>query len=842
MTRTLGRVALRHLVAHPTQTALALLGIALGVAAVVSIDLANDSARRAFEQASERVGGRATHHVVGGPSGVPDMLYRELRLRGVSRAAPVIESDVALPEHPGRSVRLLGVDPFAESEIRAALTVDTPADRPLAELLTRPRTGLLARGIAGSLGIRSGDEITIRVGARRDRVAILALLRDDAGIEDALVMDIAAAQEVLDAVGRLDRIDLLLPDGAAGTELVTRIAALAPPGVDVVPAGARAHALVEATRAFRVNLTAMSLLTLFVGLFLVYNTMLFSVIQRRTLLGTLRALGVTRTELLALVLGEALLLGVVATAIGLPLGIVLANAMLGLVTQTINDLYFVLAVRDLALSPWVLGKGAALGILGTVLAAVAPAVEAMSTAPRATLARAVIEHRARRAVPWLAAGGGALVATGAALMVGAGRDLIVSYAGLFAAFLGMALVVPAVAVLVMRLVERPLAGALGPTGRMAARGVVASLSRTGVAMSALAIAVAATVGVTVMIGSFRDTVAAWLATSLQADVYVSSPSLVGNRPDATLPPSLLARLRAAPGVAHAGTSRVARVNVDGARTALVTIDPPRAAARAFRFADGRADDAWAAFTAGDVFVSEPLAYRRGLGVGQRLRVRSDRGDVTLRVAAVVRDYGSSEGVILIARSAYDRLWDDRAISSIAIYAMPGLAPAELVRTLRLAAGGDEVLIRPSATIREASLAIFDRTFAVTGVLRLIVTVVAFVGVLAAVMALELDRGRELAVLRAQGVTPGEVWRLVTAQTGLLGLVAGLAAIPVGLALAALLVFVINRRAFGWTLDFALTAAPLAQALGLALAAAVLAGLYPAWRLSRRPLAAALREE
>jgi putative ABC transport system permease protein len=445
-------------------------------------------------------------------------------------------------------------------------------------------------------------------------------------------------------------------------------------------------------------------------------------------------------------------------------------------------------------------------------------------------------------VPWLALGGVALIAVGGGLIYVAGRALATSYAGLFAVFLGLALLVPGASIVLMRVVERPIAAALGPTGRLAARGVVGSLSRTGVAMSALAIAVAATVGVSVMVESFRDTVARWLTTSLQADLYVASPSLVGNRPDATLPPELVARLRSVAGVGAVGTSRVTRVEIDGAPVTLVAIDPPRAALRAFRFADGGADRAWQAFRDGQVFISEPFAYRRGRQAGDRLRVRSQGGLTDVAVAAVVRDYGSSEGLVLMSRATYDRLWEDRAISSMAVYAAPGADVDGLARALRTAAGDMDVVVRPSGRIREDSLAIFDRTFAVTSVLSVLVTAVAFVGVLSALMALELERAREVATLRAQGVTPGEVWRLVITQTGLLGLVSGLAAVPIGLALAWLLVFVINRRAFGWTLDFAVEPATLIQAVALAVGAALMAGLYPAWRLARSPLASALRHE
>jgi putative ABC transport system permease protein len=249
------------------------------------------------------------------------------------------------------------------------------------------------------------------------------------------------------------------------------------------------------------------------------------------------------------------------------------------------------------------------------------------------------------------------------------------------------------------------------------------------------------------------------------------------------------------------------------------------------------------FETGDVIVSEPLAYHRGLGAGSRLHLRTDRGERDFSVAGVIRDYGSTEGVVMMSRSTYDRFWDDRAVSALGLVAAPGSDVDALVGALRRAAGPDqEVLIRSNRALREASLEIFDRTFAVTIVLRLLATVVAFVGVLSALMALGFDRARELAVLRAQGFTPGQVWGLVTAQSGLMGVAAGILAIPVGITLSLILVFVINQRSFGWTLQLEVAPGVLAQGLGLAVMAALVASLAPARRIAGRPLPEALRDE
>ena len=230
-----------------------------------------------------------------------------------------------------------------------------------------------------------------------------------------------------------------------------------------------------------------------------------------------------------------------------------------------------------------------------------------------------------------------------------------------------------------------------------------------------------------------------------------------------------------------------------------------------------------------------------------MTLRTDRGEQALRVAGVFYDYGSTAGVVMIARSTYERLWDDRAVSGLALEAAPGAASgdtaARLVDALRArAAGGPDVLIRSNRSLREASLVIFDRTFAITAVLRLAIVGVAFIGVLSALMALQLERGREIAVLRALGCTPRQVWVMITTQTGLMGLLAGLFAVPVGIGLALVLIRVINRRSFGWTMPVEVSPVVLVEGLALALTAALLAGIVPARRMARASPADALRDE
>jgi len=350
---------------------------------------------------------------------------------------------------------------------------------------------------------------------------------------------------------------------------------------------------------------------------------------------------------------------------------------------------------------------------------------------------------------------------------------------------------------------------------------------------------AASVGI--MVTSFRQTVEDWLTGSLQSDVYVSLAAPVATGTEVTMDPALVERLRSAPGVAGLSTQRSVSVQGASGPTRLIALDLP--SHRGFRFKGPPPRDLGEAWESGAVIVSEPYAYRHDVDIGARLRLRTDRGEHAFPVAGIFYDYASDRGLVMMSRRTYQRYWDDQGVSGIAIQAAPGADVGVLIDALRARAGSvEDLLIRSNRALRQASLDIFDRTFVITNVLRLLALLVAVVGVLSALMALALERERELGILRAQGLTPGQLWGLVTAQTGLMGLVAGLLAVPVGIALALILVFVINRRSFGWTLGVDLGPGDLAQTVALALLAAVLAGVIPAARMARTPPATSLREE
>jgi len=849
--RILWRASRRYLISHPWQPGLAALGVALGVAVVVAINLAEASAKRAFTLSTEMVIGKATHQIIGGPAGVDEALYVQLRRNeGIQPAAPVVEGYVYVPGDPGRTLKLLGVDPFEEPPFRPYWQhFGRGSEIDVARLVTQPNTALLGTATAREIGLKPGDTLKLRIGAEPAAVQIISFITSgngapNAGLDDLLITDISTAQALLRIPGRLSRVDLILPTGRQGNATVKKLRAMLPPDLELVSTGIRTQAVQQMTHAFQTNLTALSLLALFVGMFLIYNTMTFVVIQRRELIGNLRALGVMRREIFQLILVEALFIGLVGTLCGLLLGIVLSHGLLRLVTQTINDLYFVITVRQLAVPPFTLAAAVLLGLGVTVLAAWVPAYEAASVPPRVAMNRSLIETKVRHLVKHSALSGLLVVAFGTAALLLPSQSLALGFAGLFALLLGATLLSPAATVGLVRLCQPAFSRVFGLVGRLAARSVLASLSRTAVAVAALMVAVSVALSVGIMIASFRLSVADWLETVLRADLYVSLPRPVASPPQGNMPPALVERISSAPGVADSSTVRRAHIESKHGITEIVAYKLSPRSYAGFRFKDGDADVIWPAFEDQEaVLISEPYSYHHGLGVDSILRLRTDKGERGFRIAGVYYDYGSDQGVVAMSHRTYELYWNDQNVSGIGIYLNPGTTLSDMKDVLHRVAGPhQELQIVSSRKIREASLEIFDRTFAITEVLRFLTALIAFVAVFSALMSLQLERTREFGVLRAIGLTPPQLWGLILSQTGLMGLVAGLLALPVGIVLALALIFVINQRSFGWTMDVYVSSGILVQSMVMALAAAILAGIYPAFKMARARPAEMLRQE
>jgi len=605
----------------------------------------------------------------------------------------------------------------------------------------------------------------------------------------------------------------------------------------LVAADTEDSAFRELTAAFRTNLTALGLLALVVGMFLIYGTMAFAILQRTQTLGILRTLGVSRAEVLQTILWESVGIAAVASTLGLVLGHVLAIGLVDLVLRTIGDLSFNAAVAAAKPTPWIYVQGAALGLVATLVAAAKPALDAARIAPAAALRRAVLERRAHEAARRAAYVALPVLAASGLVLAFGPSELYAAFAGLFGILAAGALLTPLATVALMSAIDRALARRVGIPITLAVRGVSASLSRTGVATAALAVSVATVNGVGLMIASFRSSLDEWLQTTLTADVYVNAPE------DAGVLTELAASgaLTAIAGVEGLTLTRARVVPTPHGDVAIRAVEP---GARGWGLSLVAGDEAPAldALARGTgVIASERLLFARDLRVGDELELPAPGGLRRLPIAGAFRDFNTGVPAVVMALERYRRDWRDDSLTGVGLDLAADADDASVEAAIRSLAG-PAARVRSSARLEELSLAVFDRTFKVTEVLRVLAGIVAFFGILSALLAIELERARELSVLRTLGFTPGGLGATLLTQTGLLGLAAGLAAAPIGTALALLLVHVINRRSFGWTMEFVMTPQALASGVALAVIAALLAGIYPAWRAGRIELGAALRED
>jgi putative ABC transport system permease protein len=347
-------------------------------------------------------------------------------------------------------------------------------------------------------------------------------------------------------------------------------------------------------------------------------------------------------------------------------------------------------------------------------------------------------------------------------------------------------------------------------------------------------AVAAMIGVSVMVESFRESLSEWLGRTMSADIYIAAPGR-------HLDPATIRTVLATPGIASYTESRIVEMHTPSGLLQLDALVPGKSTD--LRLTDGTAADLRKELDQGVVMLSEPLAWRLQLKRGDSLTLPTAGGPRQFRIGGVYREYGTGPGNVLMSLQEYRRLWNDDSITGIGLSLSPGVHPAQMIADLHAATRGRQALfIRSNADLRELSMSIFDRTFVITRVLNWLAAGVAAVGLVSSLLAWELERSHEMAILRSLGLTPAGTAVLIEAQTGFMGIAALLAAIPAGLLTAIVLTDVINRRAFGWQIDLHLSTTQLTNALWLSLAAALAAGLYPAWRIARAPIAADIREE
>ncbi len=847
MNTILNRAGRNFLLRHPWQLALALLGITLGVAVVIAIDLALDSALQSFKQVEQTVSGKATHRIAGGEGGLDEALYRKLRVEhGIRNLAPVLQTYLPIQQNPKIKLRVIGIDPFAENAFRSGWQSGQDGAQAAIRLVAEANTAIIGRQTAEALGLSIGDELIVATGTGDRRLRIVDLIAPASAVaaealSNIVIADISTVQEITGWFGRLSHIDVIIPE-TDPHKVQARLADILPGDVSLVSIATQFESMQQMTEAFSINLSAMGLLSLLVGMFLIYNTMTFLVLQRRGLIGNLRLIGVTRRQISRMILTEALILAAIGTMLGIGLGLLLGQVMLQPVTATVDTLYFRVDRLSLSVSPLQIGKAVLLGIGATLLAVIPPLREANRFSPKHALTRSQLESGSRRLSRSILLLGILLIAAGFAIGFLSETSIKLGLASVFLLLFGFALLTPATTLAVMSCVETLSGRLFGILGKLPPRMVGAEISRTGVAIAALMIAVAATIGMNLMIDSFRVTVAQWLNTTLQADLYVSIAGDKTARDKAVKDRQLKAIIAELAEVDQVSTVLHTQVVADDMPVKVSAFELTEASKNGFVFKQAFDTGLWRAFEEQEtVIVTEPYAYHNKVKAGDTIALQTAKGLQDFKILGIYYDYSGDRGRLAMSRTQYLRYWPDLGYTGIGVY---GVAGSDLnVLESRLRDRLPQALdLKSSRAIFDASMQVFNETFLITETLRWLAAGIAFVGVFGSLMALQFERTRQLGILRAIGMTPGQLTGLICAETGLMGLTAGLIAIPVGLLVAYVLIYIVYLRSFGWTMTFHLNPTMLIQGLLLAVFAALLAGILPAYRMARTRPAEALRAE
>jgi putative ABC transport system permease protein len=823
------RLIVRPLFAEPVRTALTILAIALGVGVVLAIDLAGTAATGSFQSSMETLSGDNSLEIIAA-GGVPETVVGTLSALAYAPRVSARVEDYAVAVETKRTFPLLGLDLIAEGQ--------NHEDAASRFRMEKPDEALQYLGdynsvwVGQSLGLRPGEGIFLLINDHASEYTVRGVYPDAHGSVSAIVMDIAAAQYALNRFGRVDRILAKLPPGLSLEQWHRRLQDVLPGGVEVRPAGTATAENRRMLAAFRWNLGLLSYIALVVGAFLIYNTISVSVVRRRAEIGIVRALGASRATVLAAFLGEAASFGLVGALLGLPLGRVMASGAVKLMSATVESLYVTSRPGPIALDARSMLIAIIVGMGVAVASAYSPAREASLVPPVEAMARGGREYAARvhksRDLAW-----SVLLALGAAAVSRApaidGKPLF-GYLATLLLIVASALAIPALVDATTRFTSRVLGRALGVEAALASRSLSASLRRTSVLVGALSTAIAMMTAVGIMVGSFRETVLLWMNDQVPADLYLRPAGAAAADRHPTIAPDVADRIAKLPGVAAIDRLREYEISYEGMPAGLgsVELNMLRSYHRA-DFLSGRPTDEvhLEMRNTNSVIVSEPFANKHHVRTGDSITLPLGAAKPTFRVADIFYDYSSERGMILMDRATAIRYLPDPAPSNLAIYVAPD-ASLETVRAeIEAAAAGHEILIFSNRDLRREALRIFDRTFAITYALEAVAVIVAVMGVAGALLALVIDRRRELGLLRFLGAASSQIRKLIMVEAGLLGMLSTVAGVALGFALSLILIFVINKQSFGWTIRFHWPVAVLVGALAVVYVATIVASLYPA---------------
>jgi putative ABC transport system permease protein len=857
--RLLRTVSIPRLREHRLRTSLTTVGIALGIAVLIAVAVVNRSIMKSVATTIDDVAGKADLQVTAGASGFDGALVDTVRsVPGVARSAVVIEQTVAArdPRAKGERLLLLGVDflnadddyfrSYGSPEL-AAIEADPVV------FLNSPHNIILSRAVADKLGYRLHDRIPLQTPLGKEDFEIWGFIQNE-GVGRAFggsiaVMDYGAMQVAFDRGTNVDRIDIAVLPGADVATVAKAVKAAVGPTFFVDRPERRNDRVSSMLASLRNGLTMASLVALVVGMFLIYNTMSISVVQRRREIGTLRALGATRRDIVVLFTLEGALLGLVGSVVGVVIGLGLAHVMLDGMQETVSEMFMPVPATRLHVSRAILYGIGSLGVLATTIAAAFPAMQAARSSPIEALrtgALVQMQPLPRHPLPRDAAAVALLAAAWLLLRVPPIHDLPLGATGsCLALVLSGALLSPRLVQLSHWIARGLLRRTASVEARIANENLPRNIVRTSMTISALMVGVAMATSFAAFVGSFESSTMDWVDQTLPADLWITSASrLAGGGASLPMSSELSGTLAALPGVDVVERVRMDDIDYRGFPVKLVATEIAAAGPRIrMVMLEGTQEEAFAKMKAGGVVIAENFSRRFGVHRGDRIALNAKNGPRSFDVCGVIIDYTSDTGMLMLDRATYVDGWGDDRVDTYKLYLKAGSDP-EITRRAINSGFSDryDLFVLTNREFRAEVVAMLDQAFQVMHVLEAVAIVISVLGVVNALLANVLDRIRELAVLRAVGMLRAQVAKMVVFEGGLVGVIGVLGGIVLGLAIGHVLLRYINVTQTGWYLPYRPSWAAVAETALLVGAGSALSGWYPARHAARLVIADALDYE
>jgi putative ABC transport system permease protein len=847
-------VSLRHLVGSPLRTALTVLGVAVGVATMVGISSINHTVLEAFRSTVDTIAGKADLTVATGTAGFDDALVERVRaVPGVLHASGGLTIIAPVHGSPGESLYVMGVDLLDDGYFRnwQAKDRDIGSLAEDLEFLNSTDRMLVSERFAREhrLGVGSTFQVVTPSGVKD--FIVHALIKESGPVKafggSVAVMYVGSAQEAFGRGRNIDRIDVAVDPKVDFEQMRERLRAAVGPGFEIERPSRRGGSVEKMVRSFQLGLNFGSAVALLVGVFLVYNTVAIGVIQRRREIGMLRALGATRSRLQSMFTLEALVLGAVGTALGLPLGVVLARLAVGEVSDTVSSIYVQVNARDVQLGALELALGVVLGLLGSAFAALRPSWKASRVQPVETLRRDVaagasISGLNRTA---LMAGLACAAAIWPLTLIPAPMENMPlgGYLGVFAAVMATTLLSPIWLRWLQPVFARPGQWLLGISGRLAADNFARAPGRTAVPVCALATGVAMTVAIATFVDSFRSSTLRWIEQSVPADLFVTSSSKIAGIRNVPVTPALGREFEQIPGVEAVDFVRLFQHDVLDLRVFIVSLRPevyyPRGKLTVVAGRLPTPEERRALH----VSVSENLARRRDLHPGDTFPLHTPTGVKTLTVAAVIIEYTSDQGAVYLDRDLFVDWFRDDRVDTFEVYLADDTKLDEVRRTILARFGKPyDLYVLSNAELRDEAMNLINATFTLTYAMEGVAVLLALLGVINTLLAAVIDRTREIGLLRAIGAARGHIIRLFTGEAALIGISGGILGVLAGAVIGLVVTRVVGVQSTGWSFRFVFPTAIASQMVIAASVCAVVAGVYPARRAARLDVVEALAYE